>query len=36
MIAGGTVLLNDIVNGGYRPEQVTVIATLDGWDLPTT
>lgn len=34
--AGGTVLLDDFVHGGYRPEQVTVIATLDGWDLPTT
>lgn len=34
--AGGVVLLDDIGNGGYRPEHVAVVATLDGWDLPVT
>ena len=33
--SGGTVVLENINgNGGYRPADVSVLATLDGWALP--
>lgn len=33
--AGGSLVITQVDNGGYRPSDVTVTAALDGWNLPT-
>jgi len=34
LAAGGSLLLDNVVSGGFTPGTLTAAATLDGWHLP--